>query len=140
MQNQKTPALAFENVNTKNQMSPRLLPVRNLHRKTRFRLGFLFVVLVYAIPIIGFASGGQLWYLAFVLIGFAFSMYFLYSITIKKNARAKLGYPIVNPEGQADVYTGRMPRPIYEDMQRYPWFFGKKRRKKIDRNRYKKKK
>jgi hypothetical protein len=114
--------------------------VRNLHRKTRFRLGLLLLVLVYAIPIIGLVSTGQLWILAFVLAAFTFSIYFVYSITIKKNARAKLGYPIVNPEGQADIYTGRMPRPIYEDMQRYPWFFGKKRKKKIERNRYKKKK
>jgi hypothetical protein len=112
--------------------------VRNLHRKTRFRLGLLLVVLVYTIPVVGLASVGQLWYLAFVLAGLVFSIYLVYSITIKKNARAKMRYPIVNPEGQADIYTGRMPRPIYEDMQRYPWFFGKKRRKKIDRNRYKK--
>jgi hypothetical protein len=38
-------------------------------------------------------------------------------------------YPIVNPEGHPDIYSGRMPRPIYEDMQRYPWFFKNKHKK-----------
>jgi len=37
-------------------------------------------------------------------------------------------YPLTNPEGHPDVYSGRMPRPIYEDMERYPWFFNKKRK------------
>jgi hypothetical protein len=49
-------------------------------------------------------------------------------------------YPfLVNPEGHPDVYSGRMPRPIYEDMERYPWFFNRKRRtvkkeKKLEKN------
>jgi hypothetical protein len=42
------------------------------------------------------------------------------------NENIKLKYPLVNPEGHPDVYSGRMPRPIYEDARRYPWFFNKK--------------
>jgi len=52
---------------------------------------------------------------------------------------AKLEYPIVSPEGHPDIYTGRMPRPIYEDMERYPWFFRKKKTKKLDNKKIRKK-
>jgi hypothetical protein len=110
--------------------------VSGLHRKTRFWLGFLFVILIYALPIGGLVSIGQVSYVALALACFVFSIYFVYSITIKKK---KLGYPIVNPEGHADVYTGRMPRPIYEDLQRYPWFFKKKCAKEIKKERCRKK-
>jgi hypothetical protein len=110
--------------------------VKGLDRKTRFRLGFLFVVLIYLLPIAGFAYAGWVWPLGFVLAAFAFSVYMVYRMTIKN---IKLKYPIVNPEGHPDIYSGRMPRPIYEDMQRYPWFFKKKRSRKLDRNKKTKK-
>jgi hypothetical protein len=55
---------------------------------------------------------------------FAFSVYLIYRFTIRN---IKLQYPIVNPEGHPDIYSGRMPRPIYEDIQRYPSFFNKKK-------------
>jgi hypothetical protein len=37
----------------------------------------------------------------------------------------------VPPEGRMDAYFPRtnVPRPIYEDVRRYPKFFGKKKRK-----------
>jgi hypothetical protein len=103
---------------------------KELDRKTRFWLGFMFLVSIFSIPIAGFAYAGWFWGLVIVFAVFALSVYIVYRFTIKN---IKLKYPIVNPEGQADIYSGRMPRPIYEDMQRYPWFFKKKKnKKKID--------
>jgi hypothetical protein len=95
-----------------------------LDRKTRFWAGFLFVVFVYSLPMAGLIVAGLFLYLAVVVASFILSVYVVYRITIK-NIKPK--YPIVNPEGHPDVYSGRMPRPIYEDMERYPWFFKKKR-------------
>jgi hypothetical protein len=108
-----------------------------LDRKARFWLGFLLVVVMYSLPITGFAYAGWTWPLAIVLGAFVFSIYVVYRMTIK-NLRLK--YPIVSPEGHPDIYTGRMPRPIYEDMQRYPRFFKKKRLKKLDNKKIRKKK
>jgi hypothetical protein len=48
-------------------------------------------------------------------------------------------YPLINPEGHPDVYSGRMPRPIYKDMERYPWFFRKNKRIKADNRKREKK-
>jgi hypothetical protein len=72
----------------------------------------------------GLIVAGLFLCLAVVVASFILSVYVVYRITIK-NIKPK--YPIVNPEGHPDVYSGRMPRPIYEDMERYPWFFKKKR-------------
>jgi len=55
-----------------------------------------------------------------------FSVYSLYRLTIKKK---KLKYPSLPPEGKPDIYNSVGPRPIYEDMEKYPWFFEKKRKK-----------
>jgi hypothetical protein len=107
-------------------------------RKTRFWIGFLLVAVAYSLPIGGCAYAGLYGYLTFFVGAFAFSVYLIYRITIRN---VKLRYPIVNPEGNADIYSGRMPRPIYEDMQRYPWFFNKKKRqRKLDKQRRTKKK
>jgi len=48
---------------------------------------------------------------------------------VQKGEKAR--YPMVPPEGRMDVYFPRtnIPRPIYEDMQRYPEFFKRKKRK-----------
>jgi hypothetical protein len=108
------------------------IAVRELDRKTRFCAGFLFVVLIYSLPIAGLAVAGILWPLAIVSACFLVSVYMVYRITIKN---VKLKYPIVNPEGHPDIYSGRMPRPVYEDVERYPWFFNKRKHvKKIKRD------
>jgi hypothetical protein len=108
-----------------------------LGRKARFWLGLLFVAVIYSLPIAGFAYAGWVWPLALVLGALVFSIYMVYRTTIK-NVRLK--YPIVSPEGHPDIYTGRMPRPIYEDVQRYPSFFKKKRTKKLYEKKVKKEK
>jgi hypothetical protein len=64
--------------------------------------------------------------------------YLLYHFVYK---REKPRYPMVPPQGQMDIYYPRtnIPRPIYEDLQRYPEFFRKKRRKYERTRRVKKK-
>jgi hypothetical protein len=112
--------------------------VNELDRKTRFWIGFLLAVLIFFLPIVGCAYAGLYWYLAFFMGAFAFSIYLIYRVTIRN---IKLQYPVVNPEGHPDIYSERMPRPIYEDIQRYPWFFNKKKREsKLDKNKRTKKK
>jgi len=45
--------------------------------------------------------------------------------------RAKPKYPIIPPEGRTDIIFPRtdIPRPINEDVRRYPEFFGKEKKK-----------
>jgi hypothetical protein len=62
---------------------------------------------------------------------FLFYSYLVYTATC---LRLKRKYPMVPPKGQPDIYYPRtnIPRPIYEDVQRHPKFFKKKRQKKKD--------
>jgi len=48
---------------------------------------------------------------------------------------------MVPPEGRMDAYFPRtnIPRPIYEDVQRYPKFFKQKKRKDLRKKLVKKK-
>jgi hypothetical protein len=57
--------------------------------------------------------------------------YLVYTATY---LRLKRKYPMVPPEGRPDIYYPgtNIPRPIYEDVQRYPEFFKKKSQKKKD--------
>lgn len=107
-----------------------------LTRKTRFLFGVLIVIILYALPVTGLVMAREFPFLFAALACFAFSIYMVYRLTIRN---VKLKYPIVSPEGNPDVYTGRMPRPIYEDMERYPWFFKKKRSKKLENKKVRKK-
>jgi len=68
--------------------------------------------------------------LILILMGFFGSIYLLYRVTYKVKPR----YPVVPPTGQPDIYTAlRIPRPIYEDMEQYPWLFKKTKRKWTER-------
>ena len=84
---------------------------------------------LFALPIIIAMTANAIWMLTLFVAGFFFSAYWLYRITIR-NIKPK--YPLVNPEGHPDIYSGCMPRPIYEDVERYPWFFRKKRKRTAD--------
>jgi hypothetical protein len=68
---------------------------------------------------------------ALVSACFLFYSYLVYTATYLKLKRK---YPLAQPEGQLDIYFPRsnIPRPIYEDVQRHPRFFKKKRQKKKD--------
>jgi hypothetical protein len=61
---------------------------------------------------------------------FLLSIFLLHRFTIK---RIKPKYPLLPPEGHPDIYSGRMPRPIYEDMEQYPWLFKEKHGKSAQR-------
>ncbi|MGA2309900.1 MAG: hypothetical protein ABSG57_10185 [Candidatus Bathyarchaeia archaeon] len=105
-----------------------------MNRKSRFLWGLLLVMFIYSLPMMGFTAAGLYFYLLVATGAFVFSVYMVYRVTIRN---VKLKYPIVSPDGHPDAYTGRMPRPICEDMERYPWFF-KKRNKKLDNKKVKK--
>jgi len=107
-----------------------------LTRKTRFLFGVLIVIILYALPVTGLVMASEFSFLFAALACFAFSIYMVYRLTIRN---VKLKYPMVSPEGNPDVYTGRMSRLIYEDMERYPWFFKKKRSKKLENKKVRKK-
>lgn len=124
-------------INCISRICSSVLVGKELDRKRRFFLGLLLVICVYALPLAGLALAKAFLQLLLVSVVFVFSIYLVYRATMR-NVKPK--YPIVSPEGHPDVYTGRMPRPIYEDMERYPWFFKKKRtKKKLDNKKIKKK-
>jgi len=86
-----------------------------------------------------FVAQNYLWSIIYSVIFFTYC-YFLYHVVYK---RAKTKYPIVPPEGRMDdAYFPRtkIPRPLYEDLQRYPDFFKKKKSRKYQRTRRVKKK
>ena len=76
----------------------------------------------------GFSVHGILFSLSF-LVPLIFYCCFLYRYSKGKH-RTK--YPIVPPEGRTDIYFPRtdIPRPIHEDVRRYPRFFGRKKTEK----------
>jgi len=95
--------------------------------KTRFWIGFLIIVLVYAFPLVSMILLRDIFIFTVVSVGFLSCLYLLYLFTIKKKEPK---YPLVPPEGKPDIYMAAgMPRPIYEDMEQHPWFFEKKRKK-----------
>jgi len=98
-----------------------------LDRKTGFWVGFLIITFVYSFPLAIAIILESILMLTIILVGFLFSIYLLYRLTIK---HIKPKYPVLPPEGKPDIYTAaRIPRPIYEDMEQYPWLFEKKHEK-----------
>lgn len=97
-------------------------------------LAFVFgaVAFVVALP------SEPLWasLIATVMIALEFFMYFYF---VRRFRMKEARYPLVPPEGKADVYFPRtkIPRPVYEDMRRAR----EQRRKfaKLDKMRRKKK-
>jgi hypothetical protein len=61
-------------------------------------------------------------------------LFYSYLVYTASYLRLKRKYPLVPPEGRPDIYSPRtnIPRPVYEDVRRYPKFFKKKRQKKKD--------
>ena len=112
-----------------------VLAGKQLNRKRRFLYCLVLVIFIYGLLLVELAVARVFVWLLVVSAAFVFSVYMVYRVTIRN---VKLKYPIVSPEGHPDVYTGRMPRPVYEDMERYPRFFKKKRKKKLDNKKQKK--
>lgn len=111
---------------------------RALSRKDKFWPLFLLGIFIY-IPFFIFSIIIQFPLAAILnLGGFLFYCYGLYRWVYKK---VEPKYPMVPPEGRIDVYYRYgIPRPIHEDVRRYPEFFGKKKKKKYKRIRQVKKK
>jgi len=97
-----------------------------MSRKTRFWIGFLVIVFACGFPLVSAIIAQSIWMLTVVSMVFLFSVYLLYRLTIKK---VKLKYPLLPPEGHPDIYSAVQPRPLYEDMEQYPWLFKKKHKK-----------
>lgn len=111
-----------------------------LNRHAKFFLGLYALVAVFTFPFYAVTVFlPQSWYsLGFVSVIFVIATLLLYKVTIKK---VKLNYPLTSPSGKPDVYTGNeIPRPIYEDMRRYPWYFNKKRLQKKIKGKVRKRK
>jgi hypothetical protein len=70
-------------------------------------------------------------YVGIVLFSASFLLY-SYLVYTATYLRLKRKYPMVPPEGRPDTYFPRtnIPRPIYEDVQRHPKFFKKRRQRK----------
>lgn len=103
-----------------------------MRRKTRFLVGFVLVTAVFALPIAITITVNAISWLAIFIMFYFGSVYQVYRMTLRN---IKLKYPMLNPEGHPDIYSDRMPRPIYEDMEQYPWFFRKKRKKVANKTR-----
>ena len=103
-----------------------------MSRKKRFWAGFLFLALTFSFPLASAIILQTIWAVILVLTGFLGSVYLLYRFTIRK---VKPKYPAVPPTGKPDIYTAlRIPRPIYEDMEQYPWLFKKRNKKRTKTN------
>jgi hypothetical protein len=101
-------------------------------KQEKFLTGLAMLIPPFTLAFYALVASFPRSWLALPITGMIFSIaiLMLYKVTIKK---VKLNYPLTSPTGKPDVYTGNeIPRPIYEDEQRYPWFFNKKRlRKKL---------
>jgi len=99
-----------------------------LKKKAKFLLFFLLGICLF-MPFLILSIIAKLFLNGVLYLGcFLLYFYFLYHFVYK---REKPKYPLVPPEGRMDIYFPRtdIPRPIYEDMQRYPEFFKRKKRK-----------
>ena len=110
------------------------------NRHAKFFLGLYALVAVFTFPFYATTMTlPQSWLgLSSVSVVFVISTMLLFKITIKK---VELNYPLTSPTGKPDVYTGNeIPRPIYEDMRRYPWYFNKKKLQKKIKSKVKQRK
>lgn len=114
-----------------------------LDQKARPRKFWIFLLLGSVIFMPFFVVFGLFeMHLAFVVffVGFLIYCYGLYRL-IQKKAEPK--YPLVPPEGRMTDYyfpRSKIPRPIHEDVRRYPEFFKRKKMKRWEKNRRKSKK
>ncbi|MEM3696858.1 MAG: hypothetical protein QXQ94_05045 [Candidatus Bathyarchaeia archaeon] len=99
-----------------------------MKRKIKFWFFLIFGICLFT-PFIFFSLLAKLFlYSLSFSTCFAVYLFFLYRFVYKKE---KPKYPLVPPEGRMDAYFPRtnIPRPVHEDVRRYPEFFGKKKRK-----------
>jgi len=89
-----------------------------LRRKESRRLTWLILFLVCCgIPLAVVAAFSNNAVVIVAAIGFVAIYVYLFHVTYDR--RKKLRYPIVPPEGKADIYSrASIPRPIHEDFRR----------------------
>jgi len=111
-----------------------------LRKEAKFWLFFLLGICIFMPFILLFIMTRVFVYAILYFGAFFMYCYFNYRFVYR---RAEPNYPMVPPEGRMTDYyfpRSRIPRPIYEDVRRYPEFFGKKKKKKYKRIRQVKKK
>lgn len=98
-----------------------------MKKEVKFWLLFLFGFFVFA-PFLFFAITVQNF--LYIIAYFACLFLYCYLLYCHVYKRMKPKYPMLPLEGKPDAYTGaNIPRPIYEDMEKYPWFFNKRTKK-----------
>jgi hypothetical protein len=111
-------------------------------RKLKFWLLLMLGILVF-LPPFALSVAFQVVIGAFTFHGVLLSLSLLgplviYCILLYQSVyrRRRPRYPIVPPEGRTDIYFPRsdIPRPIYEDAQRYPDTLRRKKMKKHQRS------
>lgn len=111
----------------------------SLRKKVKFWMLFLLGVSIYAPFLLFSLMIRHIMNIILFTACFLFYNYGIYHFVWKK---VQPKYPMVPPEGRVDVYFPRtnIPRPIHEDVRRYPVFFKKKVKKKYERTKKIKKK
>jgi len=97
-------------------------------RKVKFLI-LLFLSLLLFVPFVIFSAMFRL--IPYVL-SFSFGLVIYCTLLYRHVYKGKKPkYPLVPPEGRTDIYFPRtdIPRPIYEDVRRYPEYFESKRKK-----------
>jgi hypothetical protein len=101
-----------------------------MRRKTLFWILFPMLLLAYAILLVAAILTQEILMLGIALPFLFLSAYALYRLTYKQRPK----YPMIPPDGKPDAYYRYgIPRPIYEDTRRYPWFFRKRKKKSTER-------
>ncbi|MEM3627820.1 MAG: hypothetical protein QXE06_00455 [Candidatus Bathyarchaeia archaeon] len=79
-------------------------------------LGFIFLLLLNVLSLTGLVLIGNVWVFPFSLAVFAVDFYWYYVRRVKGK---KPRYPLVPPEGKADVFLPRtdIPRPVIADFR-----------------------
>ena len=98
-----------------------------LRRTVKFWLLFSLEVFVFLPVVVLFVVAKLLLYTILISVCFVFGLNMLYR-RIYKGMKPK--YPEMPPNGKPDIYYGSgIPRPIHEDVRRFPWFFKEKHKK-----------
>lgn len=103
-----------------------------MNRKVKFWILFLlgfFLLMPFAfLSLMASTSLYALLY-AFAYLG----AFLIYTQLLYRHVYKRLNpkYPLAPPEGHVDIYFPRtkIPRPVYEDVRRYPEFFHEKEKK-----------
>lgn len=98
-----------------------------MRRIVKFWFLLSLEVFIFILVIVLFVVAKLFLYTILMSVCFLFGFNLLYR-RVYKGMKPK--YPEMPPDGKPDVYYGSgIPRPIYEDVRRFPWFFKKRHKK-----------